>query len=83
MGIELYSQSSNSLSSPETTFDATTSFESYYMNQMQILANVIYMLKLHAPVARLKVLPVPALFVWPMICPVNFPSWYIRPTSLS
>ena len=52
MGIELYSQSSNSLSSPETTFDATTSFESYYMNQMQILANVIDPNNLYAEVAR-------------------------------
>ena len=52
MGIELYSQSSSSLSSPETTFDTTTSFESYYMNQMQILANVIDPNNLYAEVAR-------------------------------
>ena len=52
MGIELYSQSSSSLSSPETTFDTTTSFESYYMNQMQILANVIDPNNLYAEVAH-------------------------------
>ena len=52
MGIELYNQSSSSLSSPETTFDATTTFESYYMNQMQILANVIDPNNLYAEVAR-------------------------------
>ena len=87
MGIELYSQSSSSLSSPETTFDATTSFESYYMNQMQILANVIDPNNLYAEVARAggktEGITGPRIFVWPMICPVNFPSWYIRPTSLS
>ena len=52
MGIELYSQASSPLSSSETTLDATTGFESYYMNQMQILANVIYPNNLYAEVAR-------------------------------
>lgn len=52
MGAELYSQSSGGLSSAETTFDATTNFEHYYMNQMQILANVIDPNSLYAEVAR-------------------------------
>ena len=52
MGIELYSQSSSSLSSSESTFDATTSFESYYMNQMQIQVNVIDSNNVFAEVAR-------------------------------
>lgn len=41
MGIELYSQSTQSLSVGSTTFDLTASFEEYYMNAMQIRANVI------------------------------------------
>lgn len=52
MGIELYSQSPGSLSATESTFDATTTFESYYMNQMQIKANVIDPNNLYAEVAR-------------------------------
>ena len=52
MGIELYSQSSSSLSSSESTFDATTSFERYYMNQMQIQVNVIDSNNVFAEVAR-------------------------------
>lgn len=87
MGIELYSQSSNSLSSPETTFDATTSFESYYMNQMQILANVIDPNNLYAEVARAggktEGITGPRIIRVANDMPVNFPSWYIRPTSLS
>lgn len=51
MGAELHNQASNSLPTSETTFDATT-FESYYMNQMQILANVIDPNNLYAEVAR-------------------------------
>lgn len=50
MGAELHNQASNSLPTSETTFDATT-FESYYMNQMQILANVIDPNNLYAEVA--------------------------------
>lgn len=41
MTTELYSQSSDSLSSSDDTFDATQEFERYYMNSMQIQANVV------------------------------------------
>lgn len=41
MGIELYSHSTQSLSVGSATFDLTASFEEYYMNAMQIRANVI------------------------------------------
>ena len=41
MSTELYSQSSDSLSSSDDTFDATQEFERYYMNSMQIQANVV------------------------------------------
>ena len=85
MGIELYSQSSSSLSSSERTFDATTSFERYYMNQMQIQVNVIDSNNVFAEVARAggKTEGITGPRIIPMICPVNFPSWYIRPTSPS
>lgn len=62
----------------------SNSFERYYMNQMQILVNVIDSNNIFAEVARAgekqKVLPDRALFVWPMTCRENFPSWYIKPT---
>ena len=71
----------------ENAFDATTNFESYYMNQMQILANVIdannVFAEVDVPVERQKVSPVPASSAWPTICPENFPSWFIRHTSPS
>lgn len=41
MGIELYSQSSQSLSASSTTFDLTATFEECYQNVMQIRANAI------------------------------------------
>lgn len=41
MSIELYSQSQMKLSAGCDTFDATTCFESYYMNSMQIQVNVL------------------------------------------
>ena len=52
MGIELYSHSSASLSASENTFDATSSFENYYMNQMQVQVNVIDANNIFAEVAR-------------------------------
>lgn len=52
MVSKLHSQSSNPLSAPENSFDAATNFERYYMNQMQILANVIDPNNLYAEVAR-------------------------------
>lgn len=52
MASKLQSQSSNPLSAPENSFDAATNFERYYMNQMQILANVIDPNNLYAEVAR-------------------------------
>ena len=39
--IELYSQSENQLSAGIPTFDATQEFEQYYMNSVQLLANII------------------------------------------
>lgn len=41
MGIELYSQSSQSLSASSTTLDLTATFEECYQNVMQIRANAI------------------------------------------
>ena len=41
MGIELYSQSSQSLSAGAATLDLTASFEECYQNAMQIRANVV------------------------------------------
>lgn len=41
MRIELYSQSSQSLSASSTTFDLTATFEECYQNVMQIRANAI------------------------------------------
>ena len=41
MGIELYSQSSQSLSTNAGTLDLTASFEECYQNAMQIKANLI------------------------------------------
>ena len=38
MGIELYSQSSQSLSAGAATLDLTASFEECYQNAMQILS---------------------------------------------
>lgn len=54
------------------------SFERYYMNQMQILVNVIDSNNVFAEVARAggkrRVLPARELFVWPMICRENYLS---------
>lgn len=68
----------------ETDIEITSRFEEYYMNQMQILVNVIdannIFAEVHVRVVRRKVSPALASSVWPMTCQASCRSWYIRPT---
>ena len=59
----------------ETDIEITSRFEEYYMNQMQILVNVIDANNIFAEVS-----PALASSVWPMTCQASCRSWYIRPT---
>lgn len=68
----------------ETDIETTSRFEEYYMNQMQILVNVIDANNIFAEVARAggktEGITGPRIIVWPMTCQANCRSWYIRPT---
>jgi len=67
----------------ETDIEITSRFEEYYMNQMQILVNVIDANNIFAEVARAggkTESPALASSVWPMTCQASCRSWYIRPT---
>ena len=68
----------------ETDIETTSQFEEYYMNQMQILVNVIDANNIFAEVARAggrrKVSPAHVSSVRPMTCQASVLFWYIRPT---
>lgn len=68
----------------ETDIETTSRFEEYYMNQMQILVNVIDANNIFAEVARAggktEGITGPRIIRVPMTCQASCRFWYIRPT---